>query len=193
MPTTLRKITEQTSRLYARKSGRQVTKEMDKIEIRNLIIQSINKVLSAVHQSPEQEGSTPACIIATYKAQAISSDDGFYCPIPAQPIILARDQGLYSIGPDDANSERYIPIELKDWEMFIAMDEADIEGFTGFYREGTVIRFTSDPGATVRIKLLVADPATLLLDDILPIGADMEDVIIKDVAATMIGSGVSEI
>lgn len=193
MPTSLRKISEQASRLYARQSGRQVTKLMDQVEIRNLVVQVINRVLSAQYQAQDDSRGLPACIIATYKTVSVSSDDGFYCALPAQPILLPRDRGIHQVGPDDETSERFIPITSDDWDMFRAMGEATLEGFVGFYRESDKIRFTSDPSTPVRVKLLVADPAVLGLDDVLPVGADMEDVVIAEVVNIMARSGVSEV
>lgn len=189
MPTSLRKLTEQSARLYARRSGRTVTKDIDKVEIRQFIIQVINRIISAQKQQADDDKGIPACIIATYESVSTSSSA---CTLPAQPIVLPRDRGIDSVGPDDETSERYIPITAEEWNLFRSMSEGGLEGIIGYYREGNTIRFTSTPPATVRIKLLVVDPAVLGLDDVLPIGADMEDIVVEEVANKLAKYGASE-
>lgn len=189
MATSLRKISEQVARLYARQSGRQTTKEMDKVEIRKLIIQALNRILKLSYKDEDRARDIPSCAIATYTNQAVSSNK---CTLPAHPIRLPHDQGVWSVGPDDETSERYIPVKPEVWDLFRSMGEGGFEGIVGYYREGTTIFFTSSVSTPVRIKLLVADPNTIDLDDVLPVDADQEEILIVETLKLMQASGVSE-
>jgi len=181
---TLRKISEQVSRLYARVVDQENIKPtLDPKEAKVIVIQVINKLLAVgpVDKNGISADVISSSVIATYRNQSVLADgSAFYVNLPAHPVRLPHDMGVLSVAPDGSFSGAYIPVPSSMWDLIASLDEADLENQVGFYPEGDRIYFTKDPGvSSVKVKLIVVDPYQIGDTDMLPLPADLEIDVIK--------------
>ena len=189
MPTTLQILTEQTARRYASVSGKEVIKNSDQQQIRQLVIQVINKVLSL---APVKGLEVPSCMVATYRSVAVDTDETeFYIDLVALPISLPMDVGLWEVSLNPALSAPFIPIPKGLFGVLNGLEELDLEGQTGYIREGTRVYFTADPGGEVKYKLLVYDPSNVDDYDLLPLSPEMEVDVVTGVLEIISKTGLS--
>jgi hypothetical protein len=193
--TTRNKITEQIMRLYMRSFDRENIKpNVDKREIALLVDQCVNTLLALEVQQQAQLGivDVPTCMIATYTGQTVSGSGGgpFTVPLPAYPIKLPMDMGVWSISPEPA-APAYIPIKTDFWDLLSEEDEGLLEDQIGFYVDGRTVTFTDQPSSTVKIKLLIVDPATLNEFDPYPIPADVEKKVVENVLQELTSRGLA--
>jgi hypothetical protein len=162
---------------------------VEKREIGILIDQASNNLLSLEVNQKAMSGliDIPTCMIATYTAVAVSSQ---IADLPAIPIRLPRDMGVYSVSPEPSGAA-YIPVTPDDWDLLAAEDEGLLEGQVGFRVEGRKILFTIAPSATVKVRLLIVDPSKLEDFDPYPIPADKEEEVINIVLQKLGARGLS--
>ena len=203
--TTLGKITEQIFRLY---NGGDASsdQEIGKKEIELLVLQAVNKLLKVETLQVNNalgDSFPPHTAIASYDNVAVTALNDDFCKatLPAQPLSLPRGMGLWSI-TKRVEATTGSGVYIDDFEApFIPMVSGQIGiisgiGHTGMkdvllsnvipyeLRSNTEILFYSsrtDVGATVNIKLLVADPDKVSSTDTLPVGSDQEMQIIQEV------------
>lgn len=203
--TTLGKITEQIFRLY---NGGDASsdQEIGKKEIELLVLQAVNKLLKVETLQVNYalgDSFPPHTAIASYDNVAVTALNDDFCKatLPAQPLSLPRGMGLWSI-TKRVEATTGSGVYIDDFEApFIPMVSGQIGiisgiGHTGMkdvllsnvipyeLRSNTEILFYSsrtDVGATVNIKLLVADPDKVSSTDTLPVGSDQEMQIIQEV------------
>jgi hypothetical protein len=188
--TTRNKISEQCERLYMRSFDQENIKpKVERREVALLIDQVANEMLALQQQLAIKVGvvDVPTCMIATYAGQPVVSNKAV---LPAYPIQLPLDMGVWSVSPEPA-AATYIPIKTDFWDLLAAEDEGLLEGQIGFYVEGRNIYFTAAPSATVKIKLLIVNPALLSEFDPYPIPADMEIKLIERVVALLASRGMA--
>lgn len=185
MISTLRTISEQISRLYMRTFDREnINPKMNPRELYPLVIQTMNSLLNI--SAVDKSGAVidiPSCMIATYTGITVEGTTGQkYCTLPAIPVKLKHDMGVWGVKPDGQFGGYYIPIPNSMVSLLSELEEADLENQNGFYVEGRTIRFIKDPAtASLTIQLLGVDPAVLADTDPLPINADMEKIVIQEV------------
>ena len=161
--------------------------KVERREISLLVDQVTNELLAVEPNNGGKIGvvDVPTCMIATYSGQVVTSSGGIYTvPLPAFPIRLPMDMGVWSVSPEPI-APAYIPIKTDFWDLLGAEDEGLLEDQIGFYVEGRAITFTDQPTATVKIKLLIVDPALLGEFDPYPVPADMEIKVIEKVLALL--------
>jgi hypothetical protein len=189
--TTRNKITEQCQRLYMRSFDREnIAPKTDKREVALLIDQVANEMLALEQQAAIRLGvvDVPTCMIATYTAQPVTAGK---TALPAYPIQLPLDMGVWSVSSEGEGARAYIPIKTDFWDLLGAEDEGLLEDQVGFYVEGRFIYYTSAPTATVKLKLLIINPALLSEFDPYPIPADMEIKLIERVVAMLASRGIA--
>lgn len=179
--TTLAKISEQVRRIHAKQtpSPENINPKYQDREIRLLIVQATHEILGLSIQQAAQYGdiNIPTCMIATYSGITVDGPaNGKYVPLPAYPIKLPMDMGVWSVVSDTGTP--YIPITPASWDLLGSLDEGLLEDSAGFYVEGRNIKFTKDPSTTVTVKLLIVDPAEFGENDPYPVPTDMEGSII---------------
>lgn len=196
--TTRYKITEQIERLYVRSFDREdLMPVVDRREISLLVDQVANTMIAAEQQAQSKAGivDIPTCVIATYADQAVNErvidvdNSIFSVPLPAYPIQLPMDIGVWSVSPSPLG-QAYIPIKTDWYDLLSAEDEGLLEDQVGFYVEGKTIIFTKEPTPEVKIKLLVVAPELLDEFDMYPIPADMEIKLIQTVVEMLTSRGL---
>lgn len=179
MVASLNSLSEQIARLYSRQVGRETVKVKEVAEIKPLVVQAVNKVLSLTQK--DAMGDIPSCMIATYgdvtPLNVQNSGSDYWIDLPAQPIKLPMNQGVWQVKPS-LTGATFIPVPDPYWELVRSLDEGSLEGQIGFFQVGSKVFFTANPiVSSVILHLLVVDPASTEGDDVLPLNADLiEDV-----------------
>lgn len=183
--TTRSKISEQAEREFMRSFDREDMKP--KIERRQtmLLVDQVANTLLAMKMQPEAKIGiidVPSCMIATYLDVTVTNQE---CYLPAFPIHLPMDMGVWSIKGSDGTA--YIPVTTGFWDLLGTVDEGLLENQIGFYVRGNKVKFTKATTATVDIELLIVDPGLLGPHDPYPIPADLEGLVVERVVALLRG------
>lgn len=204
MATTKFKLAEQIQRIYARFLDKDNPSDVIDIrEVKLLVEQTINKALKAQVAEAFSVGmiDIPKCslIEVTRTVTSDSANSRSYITLPAIPLTLPLDMGVWSIAAPTAAATPYIPIPAQDILVFGTIASGTnvsyLEGQVGYYVQGTKVYFTKDITlsangsiTSVKVNLLASDFSQLTDTDLLPISPDMETTIIEEVL-TIIGSG----
>lgn len=190
--TTRNKIAEQCERLYMRSFDREDLKpKIERREVSLLIDQVANELLATEQMQATKIGivDIPTCMIARYTGQAATQVAPFTATLPAYPIQLPMDMGVWSI--KSSTGVAYIPIKTDFWDLMSGLDEGLLEDQVGFYVRGRTITFTRIPTAIVDIEELIIDPSLLGEFDPYPIPADMEISVVEKVVDLLSKRGLS--
>lgn len=198
MASTKGKIKEQIQRIYQRFLERgDVNRSIDHREVELMLNQSINSFLSVETKEKFSEGfiDIPRCNIIKYASQTVVSDSGnnrSYVAIPAIPLSLPRDMGVWSVSDIASPDTPYIPLPSQTNIVMQGTNVAQLEQQTGYHVEGLRIYFTKDitislngSVANVDIYLLVSDLSLLSETDLLPLSPEIEKLVIADVLKTI--------
>jgi len=195
--TTIAKLSEQISRIYARYIDKENPNTIvDKREIKLLVIDAIHTILGAKLAAQSAKGfvDIPEALIATYENVSVDNASSVYtCTLPAQPIAAAGDMGIYEVfGTNELNP--FIPIPKQIMKVMQGTDLAVLESKVGYFRcANNKIRFSADPSvSTVTMRLIINDISKYSDTDILPIPADFNLQVIELVLKTL-GLGVGAI
>ena len=195
--TTIAKLSEQISRIYARYIDKENPNTIvDKREIKLLVVDAIHTILGAKLAAQSAKGfvDIPEALIATYENISVANASSVYtCTLPAQPIAATGDMGIYEVfGTDELNP--YIPIPKQIMKVMQGTDLAVLESKIGYFRSSNdKIRFTADPTVTtVTMRLIINDISKYSDTDILPLPADYNLQVIELVLKTL-GLGVGAI
>jgi hypothetical protein len=195
--TTISKLSEQISRIYARYIDKENPNTIvDKRELKLLIVDAIHTILGAKLAAQSAKGfvDIPEALIATYTNIAVNNASSVYtCTLPAQPVASTGDMGIYEVfGTDELNP--YIPIPKQIMKVMQGTDLAVLESKIGYFRSSNdKIRFTADPTVTtVTMRLIINDISKYSDTDILPLPADYNLQVIELVLKTL-GLGVGAI
>ena len=204
MATTKAIISEQIQRIYSRFIDK--GNESDVIDVREiklLVNQSINKVLKLQVSESFKAGEydVPKCNLLEYTCAVTSqpSNSRAYITLPATPISLPMDMGIWSISAANSALNPYLPIPSQDVLVFGTIANGTnlsyLEGQVGYYLQGTRVYFTKDITTvangsitSVTVNLLVMDFNKITDNEMLPISPDVESAIIDDVLQS-IGAG----
>lgn len=204
MATTKLKLSEQIQRIYARFLDKDNPSDViDLREVKLLVEQIINKALKVQVAESFQAGlvDVPKCSLTEF-TRTVTSDptnSRAYITLPAVPLTLPLDLGVWSISATTATATPYIPIPAQDVLVFgtiaTGSNVSYLEGQVGYYVQGMKVYFTKDITlsangsiTSVKVNLLTSDFSTLTDTDILPISPDLESAIIEEVL-TLIGAG----
>ena len=194
--TTIAKLSEQISRIYARYIDKENPNTIvDKREIKLLVVDAIHTILGAKLASQSAKGfvDIPEALICTYTNVSVGNASSVYfSTLPAQPIAAAGDMGIYEVyGSDLLNP--FIPIPKQIMKVMQGTDLAVLESKVGYFRSANnEIRFTTNPGvSTVTIRLII-NKIKYSDTDILPLPADYNLQVIELVLKTL-GLGVGAI
>jgi len=198
-------LAEQIQRLYARFIDKDnVSDVIDLREIKLLLVQSINKILKLQVAESFKAGQVdvPKCNLLEYTC-AVTSESGnnrSYITLPAIPLTLPLDMGIWSIAASNAALTPYIPIPAQDIIVFQGTNVAALEQQIGYYIQGKKIYFTKDITlsangsiTSVIVNLLVSDFSQIGDNDLLPISPEVEAVVIEDVLTAISGGKVAQI
>jgi hypothetical protein len=204
MATTKNILAEQIQRLYARFLDKNNPSDVIDIrEVKLLVAQSLNKVLKLQVAESFKAGlvDVPKCNLLEYTC-AVTADSGnnrAYITLPAIPLTLPMDMGIWSITPLTGAMTPYIPIPAQDVLVFQGANLSYLEGKVGYYIQGKKVYFTKNITLTangsvssVIVNLLVADFSQLSDTDMLPISPEVESVIIDDVLQIISNGRVSQ-
>lgn len=206
--TTKYRIAEQVQRLYARFLDKD--NPSDVIDIREVILfvrQSLNKVLKlqVAESFKVGEYDVPKHNLIQYTCSTVSEsgNERAYIALPAIPITLPMDMGIWSISATNAPLNPYLPIPSQDVLVFGTVasgtNVSALEGQVGYYLQGKKIYFTKDitlsangSVSSVLVNLLVADFDTITDTEMLPISPEVESAVIDDVLQTISSGRVSQ-
>jgi hypothetical protein len=204
MATTKNILSEQIQRIYARFIDKNnVSDAIDLREIKLLVNQSINKVLKLQVAESFKAGlvDVPKCNLIEYTC-AVTSDSGnsrAYITLPAIPITLPMDMGIWSIAAPTAAMNPYIPIPAQDVLVFQGTNVSALEQQIGYYVQGKLVYFTKDITlsangsiTSVKVNLLVSDFSVINDNDLLPISPEVETTIMEDVLNTLGAGKISQ-
>jgi hypothetical protein len=197
-------IAEQIQRIYARFLDKEnLSDVIDTREINLLMNQSINKVLKLQVADSFKAGlvDVPKCNLLEYTC-AVTADAGnnrSYITLPAIPLTLPMDMGIWSISAATGAMTPYIPIPAQDVLVFQGANLSYLEGKIGYYLQGKRVYFTKNITLTangtvtsVIVNLLVMDFSQIGDNDVLPISPEVESAIIDDVLQTISNGRVSQ-
>ena len=204
MATTKSLLSEQIQRLYARFLDKENPGDViDTREINLIMNQSINKVLKLQVADSFKAGlvDVPKCNLLEYTC-AVTADAGnnrSYITLPAIPLTLPMDMGIWSIAAATGAMTPYIPIPAQDVLVFQGANLSYLEGKVGYYVQGKRVYFTKNITLTangtvtsVIVNLLVMDFSQIGDNDVLPISPEVESAIIDDVLQTISNGRVSQ-
>ena len=191
--TTKNILAEQIQRLYARFLDKDNPSDViDLREVKLLINQSINKVLKLQVADSFKAGmvDVPKCNLIEYTC-AVTAETGnnrSYITLPAIPLTLPMDMGIWSIAAATGAMTPYIPIPAQDVLVFQGANLSYLEGKIGYYLQGKKVYFTKNITLTangtvtsVIVNLLVSDFGVITDTEVLPISPEVESAIIDDV------------
>ena len=204
MATTKYILAEQIQRLYARFLDKNNPSDVIDIrEVKLLVNQSINKILKLQVAESFKAGmvDVPKCNLIEYNCY-VSSDSAnnrAYIGLPAIPLTLPMDMGIWSITPANGAMTPYIPIPAQDVLVFQGVNLSYLEGKVGYYLQNKKVYFTKDitltangSVSTVVVNLLVSDLTQVSDTDMLPISPEVESAIIDDVLQTISNGRISQ-
>ena len=202
--TTKNILSEQIQRIYARFIDKEnLSDVIDTREINLLVNQSINKVLKLQVADSFKAGlvDVPKCNLLEYTC-AVTADAGnnrSYITLPAIPLTLPMDMGIWSIAAATGAMTPYIPIPAQDVLVFQGANLSYLEGKIGYYLQGKKVYFTKNitlaangTVTSVVVNLLVMDFSQIGDNDVLPISPEVESAIIDDVLQTISNGRVSQ-
>lgn len=161
-------------------------------EIKAAIGQVINTLLKTEYFSqtlPSGETIPEGCLLATYdNVPVVTYKDVSKSTLPAMPVKLFRNMGVFHVGKTDDTLSGFIPIQPGQF-AFIQPQRliSDILGQTGYEVNGKEIIYTEDltaatPAITeVLMKLVIMDIGEFTDYQMLPISADMQWQVIQEV------------
>lgn len=179
MATTKRTIVEQVRRMYARSVDREnVEPVLYEEEIMLLVNQAINTVLQAKTMEAQriEECEIPQSSLVKYESVAVTSDK---LTLPAFPLNLENDMGVWEISDPASPLDVYIPVPLQVAKVFQNTISSNLESQIGYYRTGSTVNFLSTPASAVDVYLLVSDLDQLNDSDPLPLSAAYEAEVIR--------------
>jgi hypothetical protein len=197
-------LAEQIQRLYARFLDKD--NPSDVIDLREVILlvnQSINKVLKLQVAESFKAGmvDVPKCNLIEYTCP-VTADSGnsrAYITLPAAPLTLPMDMGIWSIAAATGAMTPYIPIPAQDVLVFQGANLSYLEGKTGYYLQGSRVYFSKNitlsangTVTSVVVNLLIMDISKFTDNDMLPISPEVESAIIDDVLQTISNGRVSQ-
>lgn len=202
--TTKNILSEQIQRIYARFIDKEnLSDVIDTREINLLMNQSINKVLKLQVADSFKAGlvDVPKCNLLEYTC-AVTADAGnnrSYITLPAIPLTLPMDMGIWSIAAATGAMTPYIPIPAQDVLVFQGANLSYLEGKIGYYLQGKKVYFTKNitlaangTVTSVVVNLLVMDFSQIGDNDVLPISPEVESAIIEDVLQVISNGRVSQ-
>jgi hypothetical protein len=191
MATTRHKLYEQIHRILT--GGDQaVASPFERLEIIEAIGQVINSLLKAESYAGMTDGDIPpsGLILAHYGGIAVAQYKTNYAlaTLPAVPVRLPKNMGVFSIGPTDDPFCSYIPVPAGLYQMISEEPLiSDVLGQVAYEIRGNKVVFTTNivaasPSVTaVDMVLVVMDISTLSDTEPLPIPAEMEVQVITGV------------
>lgn len=197
-------LAEQIQRLYARFLEKDNPSDVIDIrEVKLLVNQAINSTLKLQVADSIKAGSyeIPRCNLLEYTCTvtADSTNNRSYITLPAVPLNLPMDMGIWSISATAAAMTPYIPIPAQDVLVFQGTNLSFLEGKVGYYAQGTKVYFTknitlSANGSitSVLVNLLVSDFSKFTDNDMLPISPEVESVVIAAVLDQISNGRVSQ-
>lgn len=207
--TTKYKLAEQVQRLYARFLDKDNPSDViDLREVKLIIEQSINKVLKLQVADNFKAGyyDVPRCNILEYTVNTVtaeSANNRAYIVLPAIPVTLPMDMGVWSVSATNAIMTPYIPIPAQDVLVFGTVASgtnlSHLEGQVGYYVQGKKIYFTKDITlsangsiSSVTVNLIVSDFSKFTDNELLPISPEVESSIIADALQTVSNGRVAQ-
>lgn len=202
------KLAEQIQRIYARFLDRDNPSDVIDIrEVKLVLEQSINKVLKLQVAESFKAGfvDIPRCNLIEYTC-TVTSDSGntrAYIDLPAIPLTLPLDMGVWSIAATNAAITPYIPIPAQDVLVFGTIATGNnvsyLEGQIGYYVQGKRVYFTKDITqsyngsiTSVVVNLVVTDFDKFTDNELLPISPEVVTAVINEVLITISNGKVAQ-
>ena len=183
------RLAEQVLRLY--QGNPKASSRVSQNLIMLLIGQVANQLLKTETLTtilPSGDTIPPNLMLATYDPVTVTTYKTNYsrCTLPAMPISLPHNMGVFHISKTGDPNEPFVPIPSGMYGIVKPMDLlGDMSGLIGYEVFGNTVQFTKNlPGmsvSTVMIRLAIVDLDSISIYDQLPISADLEAAIIKEV------------
>lgn len=202
------KLSEEIQRIYARFLDRDNPSDVIDIrEVKLVLEQSINKVLKLQVAESFKAGfvDIPRCNLIEYSCAVTSepTNSRAYIELPAVPLTLPLDMGVWSISASNAALTPYIPIPAQDVLVFGTISTGNnvsyLEGQVGYYVQGKRVYFTKDITqvangsiTSVVTNLVVSDFDKFTDNELLPISPEVVTTVINDVLETISNGRVSQ-
>jgi hypothetical protein len=187
MATTIRTISEQVSKLYSRNQDKENSNtKLNWKEVKPIVVQEINNVMgiTLINLNEMDVGvNITSGMLARYRVPVLTrgtgADQEWYSKLPAYPIRLKNNLGLFRVGPVSSFKAPYVIVPELYWDLLDQLEESDLEGNVGVIPAGdNEIIYSKDPGVTaVMVSLVVCDNNTFGDNDVLPITAELETVV----------------
>jgi len=150
--------------------------ELSEAYVIKMLRQAANKLLvSQIYNNlnSDDRSSLPLCI-ASYTVSVQGTNPNKYIDLPEFYMLLPFNKGLYGIAPVDNRTKHFIPRHNPGVSKDLPCADLD-PGMYSYFTEGLRVYFDNElPLAKVLVKLLVAAPDTIGVDDSLPIYPDMQ-------------------
>lgn len=203
--TTKAKISEEVQRIYSRYLDK--GNESDVVDIREIYLfveQALNSALKIQAAESIKVGiyDIPKCNIINYTSTVVSdsANNRAYFELPAIPINLPNDMGLWSVSANGKALSPYIPIPAQDVLVFQGTKLSQLEQHIGYYISGTKVYFTKDitlpvngSVTSVNVQIYVSDWSKFSDNEMLPISPEIESLVIASVLEMMSNGRVSQI
>ncbi len=185
MATTIGKISEQAKRLI--KGGNpSVGSNVWTEEVREYIGQIVNGLLKTEYIGvtlPSGESIPAGHVLASYdNIQVEEWKNRSRAKLPAIPVMLPRNMGVYHVGPNDDPDCFFIPVQPGQGMLLKNQLINDLLTTTYEVRDGYVIT-SKVIDVPLMIQLVVMDISKYGEFDLLPIPADMEKTVVDTVVA----------
>lgn len=194
--TTLGALTERIMRLYKPEMSDDADLEQREVEL--LVIDSLNALLKMTRMKEnmyESDFMPPHALIATYEnipvVEYTAQTTYSTLTLPAYPISLPRDMGIWRIYQKGNVFQQFIPVQSGMLEFYIKNKTTSIEQLLGsgdliayeLLDRDTVIFYADNQkvggvAGTVNVQLLIVDPSNMTEYDNLPAPADMQESIV---------------
>ena len=202
------KLAEEIQRIYARFLDRD--NPSDVIDLREILLileQSINKVLKLQVAESFKAGfvDIPRCNLIEYTCTVTSDSNNTraYINLPAIPLTLPLDMGVWSIAATNAALTPYIPIPAQDVLVFGTIATGNnvsyLEGQIGYYVQGKKVYFTKDITqasngsiSSVIVSLVVSDFDKFTDNELLPISPEVITAVTNEVLLTISNGRVAQ-
>lgn len=189
--TTKYKLSEQVLRLL-QSGDPSVAKRVHIDELKAAVQSVINSLLKTEYVSETLAGDEripEGCVMATYdNIVPISYKGVSKCTLPAMPVKLLRNMGVWHVSDTNNINDPFIPIQSGQLAMINRQPLInDILNQTGYEVSGADLIFTRDitllpvPVVLLYIKLVIMDISQYSDYSLLPIAADMEWKVITEV------------
>jgi hypothetical protein len=185
----IRSISEQVSLLYSRDKDRYNHQtSLSWREAKHLVVQAANEIMGLKTVNLAERGIDPnivAAMTAVYRRRpvlkrTVNGSDQYYIQLPAIPLSLPMDAGLYSIRPSNSLTGSIFILPTSMFDIINELGDEEVNNTCYAVPQEKEAFFTKDPGASqVDVTLVVLNADKFGDTDLLPVNPEIEMEIIR--------------